>query len=146
MIHRIAIAYDFSKTSRCGVDFGLRLAKQLDATVIFVTVLEVHDLRVAMTAGLHDFENDKDVRRQVDEWVDKNYAELEKTAKVKFKRMVCRGVPDREIVATAEREKADMIVIGSMGIAQRVELGSVARSVLRLSSIPVTIVNAERNA
>lgn len=144
MIRRIVIAYDFSKTSRCGIDFGLRLAEQVGGTVVFVTVLDVKDLRVAMRAGLHDFDTDGDIKRKVDEWVESNYAEIEKATKVEFKRVVCRGVAEKGIVDTAVSEKADLIVMGSSGMAQRVDIGSVTRSVMRLSSIPVAVVNAER--
>lgn len=53
------------------------------------------------------------------------------------------GDPAREILAWAEREGADLIVLptrGSGGVRQRL-IGSVARSVIRGASCPILIVN-----
>jgi nucleotide-binding universal stress UspA family protein len=53
-----------------------------------------------------------------------------------------RGRPDRLIVARAERDGFDMIVIGSHGRdgVARVLLGSVAETVARRSPVPVLVV------
>ena len=58
-------------------------------------------------------------------------------------RSMCRiGSPAREIVACAREEGADLIVVGTHGRTGVTELvmGSIARSVLRNSHLPVLIV------
>ncbi|AXG06934.1 universal stress protein [Haloplanus rubicundus] len=55
---------------------------------------------------------------------------------------VVEGKPSREIVRYAEREGCDLVVMGTHGRGgiDRLLLGSVAESVIRASSIPVTAV------
>jgi nucleotide-binding universal stress UspA family protein len=55
---------------------------------------------------------------------------------------VVEGKPSREIVRYAEGEGCDLVVMGTHGRGgiDRLLLGSVAESVIRASSIPVTAV------
>jgi nucleotide-binding universal stress UspA family protein len=55
---------------------------------------------------------------------------------------VVEGKPSREIVRYAENEGCDLIVMGTHGRGgiDRLLLGSVAESVIRASSVPVTTV------
>jgi nucleotide-binding universal stress UspA family protein len=55
---------------------------------------------------------------------------------------VVEGKPSREIVDYAEREDCDLVVMGTHGRGgiDRLLLGSVAESVIRSSSVPVTAV------
>jgi nucleotide-binding universal stress UspA family protein len=52
------------------------------------------------------------------------------------------GVPHREIVKAAEKERADLLVIGTHGRTglDRVLLGSIAERVVRLAPCPVLTV------
>ena len=64
MIKRIVVPVDFSEVSIRAARFTVNeLAPQLGAQVVFVVVLEVGDLRVAMSAGLHGFDTDEELRR-----------------------------------------------------------------------------------
>jgi nucleotide-binding universal stress UspA family protein len=58
---------------------------------------------------------------------------------------VVEGSPGREIVRYAEAEECDLIVMGTHGRGglDRLLLGSVAESVIRASSVPVTTVPVE---
>jgi nucleotide-binding universal stress UspA family protein len=55
---------------------------------------------------------------------------------------MCSGVPHEEIVALAEAERADLVVIGTHGRGGlgRAVLGSVADRVVRLAPCPVLSV------
>lgn len=55
---------------------------------------------------------------------------------------IVEGKPSREIVGYAEREGCDLVVMGTHGRGgiDRLLLGSVAESVVRASSVPVTTV------
>ena len=58
---------------------------------------------------------------------------------------VVEGTPSREIVRYAEAENCDLVVMGTHGRGgiDRLLLGSVAESVIRASSVPVTTVPVE---
>ena len=56
-----------------------------------------------------------------------------------------RGVPWREILASIERHRPDLVVMGTHGRRglPRMVLGSVAEKIVRMSPIPVLTVSAE---
>jgi nucleotide-binding universal stress UspA family protein len=61
---------------------------------------------------------------------------------IEFKRViVAEGSPAKKIVETAEKEKADLIVMGKKGqsMLEKVLIGSVANHVLRHSPVPVLV-------
>jgi len=64
---------------------------------------------------------------------------FQKTMAVKFKYLIRDGNASKEIIAAAEEEKADLIVIGKKGLSaiERLFIGSVANHVLRHSPVPV---------
>lgn len=142
MIRKIVVPVDFSDISRRAAKYAVdELAPQLGAAVVFVTVLEATDLRVAMSAGLHGFETDEDVRRQVAEWVDQQFALLDaQDGSVKAAREIRRGVVEREIVEAITENNADLVVMGSTGIMRRFPIGSKADHVLRHCSVPLLLL------
>ena len=142
MIKQILVPVDFSKASRAAARYAIaEIAPQLKAAVTFVTVLDVSDLRVAMSAGLHGFEDDDDVRRKVQEWIEEQFASIETASdSVKAKRDIRRGLPEREILEAIQEHKADLIVMGAHGIARRIPIGSKAEQVVRHSKVPVLLV------
>ena len=145
MIKRVVVPVDFSPASRHAARYAVEeLAPQLQAEVVFVTVLEASDLRVAMSAGLHGFETDEDVHRQVRESIEKQFATIESAKdSVNAKRDVRRGLPEREIVEAIHEHKADLVVMGAVGIASRFPMGSKAEHVLRHVRVPLLLVKAE---
>ncbi|WP_084327100.1 universal stress protein [Desulfofundulus thermocisternus] len=58
------------------------------------------------------------------------------------KQLLLRGNPVKQIVDTAEKEEADLIVVGDTGLTgiKRIALGSVAGAVVEASEIPVLVV------
>ena len=142
MIKRIVVPVDFSETSTRAAHYAVgELAPQLQAEVVFVTVLEVSDLRVAMKHGLHGFENDDDVHRMVQAWVEERFAEIESgKGSIKARRDVRRGIPDREIIEAVTEHKADLVVMGAHGIGKRNPIGSKAEHVLANSRVPLMLI------
>lgn len=142
MIAKILVPVDFSEVSCRAARYAVaELAPQLKAEVTFVTVLEASDLRVAMSAGLHGFETDEDVHRQVQEWIEQQFAKIESASDaVKAKRDIRRGIPDREIVEAIHEHRPDLVVMGSYGITRRIPLGSKAEYVLRHVDVPVVLI------
>lgn len=142
MIKRIVVPIDFSDTSCRAATYAVEeLAPQLGADVVFVAVLEVSDLRVAMSQGLHGFETDEDVHRMVQEWVETQFAKVESAqGSAKAKRDVRRGDPEREILEAISEHKADLVVMGAHGIGRRNPIGSKASHVLASSGVPVMLI------
>lgn len=142
MIRRILVPVDFSEVSCGAARYAVtELAPQLGAEVVFVTVLEASDLRVAMSAGLHGFDTDEEVHRQVAEWVESQFAKVESAdGATKARRDVRRGIVEREILEAIQEHDADMVVMGSIGIARRLPIGSKAEYVLRHSNVPLLLI------
>ena len=142
MIERIVVPVDFSDAACRAARYAVEeLAPQLRAEVVFVTVLEVSDLRVAMSAGLHGFDTDEELHRQVQEWIEEQFQKIESAQdSVKARRDVRRGMPDREIVAAIVEHDASMVVMGAVGIAKALPLGSKAEYVLRHVDVPLVLI------
>ena len=145
MIQRIVVPVDFSDASCRAARYAVEeLAPQLRAEVVFVTVLEASDLRVAMSAGLHGFDTDEELHRQVADWIEEQFRKIESAHdSVKARRDIRRGLPEREIVEAIHEHDADMVVMGAVGIARRIPIGSKAEYVLRHSEVPLVLVRAK---
>jgi len=142
MIERIVVPVDFSAAACRAARYAVEeLAPQLRAEVVFVTVLEVSDLRVAMSAGLHGFDTDEELHRQVQEWIEEQFRKIESAQdSVKARRDVRRGFPDREIVQAIHEHRADLVVMGAVGIARAFPMGSKAEYVLRHADVPLVLI------
>lgn len=143
MIKRVVVPVDFSEASIRGARYAVdELAQQLGAEVIFVTVLELSDLRVAMSAGLHGFDNDEELHRQVETWIEEQFHRIESAqGSVKTTRDIRRsGLPEREIVEAIREHHADLVVMGSVGIAKRFPFGSKAEYVIRHCDVPLVLL------
>ena len=141
MIRRIVVPVDFSEASCRAANYAMReLAPQLQAEVVFVTVLEPSDLRVAMSAGLHGFETDEDLHRQVRDWIEEQFRKIESAAPGEAKRDVRRGLPERELIEAIHEHHADLVVMGASGIGRRSPIGRKAEHVLRHGGVPIVLL------
>jgi nucleotide-binding universal stress UspA family protein len=143
MIKRILVPVDFSETSCRAAHYAIgELAPQLGADVVLVTVLEASDLRIAMRAGLHGFDTDEEVHRQVHEWVEGQFAKLEGgSGDVKTQRDVRHGLPDQAIAAAIREHKPDLIVMGAAGMSRREPIGNQTENIIRHVDIPVLLIH-----
>jgi len=86
----------------------------------------------------------KEVKRQRgrDEAMLEDYRETATACGIETKRILTTGMPARRILETVEANDIDHIVMGSRGRSgvKRVLFGSVAETVTRRASIPVTII------
>ena len=139
-VRRILVPVDFSAASRRAALFAFALARQLHCEVRCTTVVDVSDLRIAMRAGLHDFETNEDVQRQVREWIDGEFDKLTARSGVDVQREVRRGIPEQEILKAVGRYKPHLIVMGSTGVARRIPLGSTTGLVMRKTNVPALVV------
>lgn len=145
---RILVATDGSPPSSEAVAFGVELAAEHEAKLIFVHVLPTLDVVPATgIGGAFPREISDAFPREPSEH---NHLLLEEAAAVAAEHAVLsttamlRGDTVDELVAYADSHDVDLIVVGSRGhgtIASAL-LGSVSRGVLAESKRPVLIVRA----
>jgi nucleotide-binding universal stress UspA family protein len=140
---RILIATDGSACSAEAVHFGVELAAEHEAEVVFVHVAPATDVLpvpgFGLTAG---------VPRVAHKLTDYDRAPLEEAEQIAEQQGVHAtskllvGHPADEVVAYADSENVDLIVVGSRGHGALASalLGSVSLRVLSDSKRPVTIV------
>jgi len=145
-IKKIVVPVDFSELTPVLIDYASDLAKTFSAKILLIHVTQPSqlaemfgDLEVGMPIV-----SQPDLMGQIENTAKALLVKLEKTVADKgidVVAAVLMGVSHAEIVQFAEREKADLILIGSHGRSgwQHFVLGSVAEKVARKSPVPVLI-------
>ena len=145
-IKRILHATDFSPASERALEEAIDLAKQNDAELLVVHVIEP----VRYVAG-EEF-GGPELYVRLEEITDQNaQASMKKLIekvdklKVKVKSLLLKGVAHEQIVSAAETRKADMIVIGTHGRTgfSKLFMGSVAGRVISTALCPVLTVRGK---
>ena len=139
---RILVATDFSPTSEGAWLVARRLARRLGAELVVLHVLVEAPL---FSEGPFTMKHARNVFEAARAWVEKTLGEWAAgatTAGVPARWTVRTGVPYKEIVAAAESERPDLIVMGTQGRGglDRALLGSVAEKMIRLAPCPVLTV------
>jgi nucleotide-binding universal stress UspA family protein len=136
MISRILVPIDGSKTSKRAAEYAVDLARQLDATIIIMSVIEKSRLTSetipASKTAMHTIEPIEDYLHEVSE---KNIEEVLKLCdknNVVSEMFIKKGHPVKEILKEAKKSKADIIVMGSHGQSalSATVLGSVSYGVI----------------
>lgn len=134
---RIAIPTDFSETAQTAVSLGGAVAAYYDAEVDLVNAV---DATVYAYAGYPFASLTQELLSSAEEAI--NGVKLPEVAKdVKVNRYIVSGNPAAEVVAHAERNGVDLIVIGTAGhgTIARFFLGSVADRVLHEAKCSVIV-------
>lgn len=148
MHKHILIPTDGSATAQRGVDYGLALARDLDAKVTVLTVTDPYS-RSGTAAGagrrsleeeMHEFAGSQ--QAAADKILKKVKAEAARLGVDTALVHVSEARPAEAILQVAEARGAHLIVIGSHGRrgVNRLLLGSQAAEVLARAAIPVLIV------
>ena len=146
---KILIATDGSASSAEAVDFGVELAAEHEAKVIFVHVAPALDILPVAGYGIGGgiprvpHELDAFDRASLE---DAEEIAARKDVEASSKLLVGNAVD--EIVAYADSQGADLIVVGSRGhgTLASVLLGSVSRGVLSESKRPVAVIRGLASA
>jgi len=150
MVTSILVPTDGSTTAQKAIRFAVDLAKQLNASMTILSVIDDRSLIAqtvpAVDSQTHVLEPIHDYLREAARRYTGEIEKLCNISGVQSKTVVQTGHPVEEIVKEARRSKADLIVMGSSGrsaLAATV-LGSVAYGVIHhKTKIPVLIVRRE---
>lgn len=144
MYQRILVPVDDSKAALCALKEACKLAKQLDAAILAVHVVDIARLDWG-TPACNDAAS---LRLAVENAgvgiLEKAQAELE-AAGVRHESLILESVGDKIadlLVEQTAAENCDLIVMGTHGFSGLMHLlmGSVAEGVVRKSSVPVLLV------
>lgn len=138
----ILVAVDFTAVSLKALDHAIRLAKQTEATIVLLHVVDP-----VYTGAFLNLVTKQKVRRQAHQRARKMIRELAESRMdqgVTIKCVVRDGVTEYEILRFAEIEGASLIVLGRQprNPLSRLLVGSVSDDVADLSSCPVLVVNS----
>lgn len=135
----VLVAYDGSRPAQQAVEHAV--AEHPDEELILLRVIEAAEGSTGAGIGLVQ-ERLKELREESAAEVSEDVDDVLDAADVEFRIETAVGEPAREIVAFAEANDVDHIVIGNHGRdgVSRVLLGSVAERVVRRAPVPVTLV------
>lgn len=143
-ISRILVPTDFSECSAAALDYAVALAKPLNADLILAHVIEPFPYSVIEGLTFVDYgaRLTSETQALLDILSRKPLKE-----KLSVATHLTSGMPFREIIDLAERENADLIVIGTHGRTgfDHLITGSVAEKVARLAPCPVLLVRPKPN-
>lgn len=137
-IKNILWAFDGSKESEEALNYAIYLGQKFNSEIIGVHVIPLPE-KLLYETEFHNWA--KKVEETIESRLASISAQLDSQG-LKFRSLVLKGEPDKEIVELAQQYKADLIVMGKrgQGLIDRMLTGSTALSVLRESNIPVLTV------
>lgn len=151
MYRRIHVAIDGSETSQLALEHAIALARDQEARLRVVHAIESLHHLVSLAGGYpFDARELLDSLRQEGQLILKRAQEQASSAGVKAETALLEGAEAVDhrtatiLLQDARNWDADLIVLGTHGRrgAERVLLGSVAESLVRIASRPVLLVRA----
>jgi nucleotide-binding universal stress UspA family protein len=137
-IRRLMLATDLSSASEQAADEGIRLAVENKAELVVFSVIDPGRLRLPGGVFLRRIDQE---RSRIDIGVQK-LVQRARAAGARATFLVWEGDPAESILAAAEAEKIDAIVLGShgRGLLGRLVLGSVSTCVSEQARCQVLVV------
>ncbi|HEX7346185.1 MAG TPA: universal stress protein [Candidatus Limnocylindrales bacterium] len=139
-VRRVMLATDLGPTSALATEWAFDLAARNDAALLIVSVIDPGELQ--LPGG--GFSARVDQVRERREAAAQALVARGRRAGVAAKFLVWTGEPGESIVAAAEAEGADIVLVGAhtRGTLGRMLMGSVSEYVSRHAPCPVLIVRA----
>jgi len=141
---KILIATDGSEYTKNAVDYGIDLAKNTDAKLLTIYVVDTAAFAsIPMDAA---WESMYELLRQEGDVAMKYVAEKAGEEGMEVEANIIEGHPADEIIKYSEKNSISLIVLGTLGKSglDRFLLGSVAEKVVRNSKIPVLVVRGKK--
>jgi len=141
MAKTVLVAVDGSQPSHEALDHAFE--EHPDADIVALTVVDPAEAGYSVEGAAPDFPQEwRDTAEQEAEEVLADAEQRAERAGLTITTASTVGRPANAIVEYAEEQDIDHIVIGSHGRSgmSRILLGSVAETVMRRSSVPVTVV------
>ena len=137
MLKKVLVAFDGSESSHRAFDFASEVAERFKATLLLIAIVRLPEPTTSLEMGA--------ILDDAKEHYEKAFLELRGRASsrgIDFVASVEVGHPAEHVVALAEREHVDLIVMGRRGRTQvgRFILGSTSERVLRYAHCAVTVV------
>ena len=148
IIKNILLPTDFSKLSLTAATYAIDIAKQYNAKIHFLNVLEkTPPIPVIRSLDLSEDKMLKIIDEDAKESMSKALESINKDKSVEIIPVIKKGVDFEVIVDYCEENKIDLIVIathGRTGIL-RTLIGSVAEKVIRYAKCPVLVITPPEN-
>ena len=152
-VNTLLVPVDFTSYSEEALLFASKLAGKLEAQILVLHV--IHDPAEAPGFYVKKMKKKKKFLRSMEEAANEMMDEFiekmrrthpDQTPIKEATTLLIVGTPTTRIVEIAEKKKAAMIVMGSHGRTglSRLFVGSKVQQVVKLSSIPVTVVKTPR--
>jgi len=145
-IRKILYATDYSKASDRALEEAINLAKQNEAELLVVHVIEPIPYAAGEEFGGAELylKLEDATKREAQTSMDKLIRRLQRS-KVKAESLLLRGSAHDQIVKAAKSKRADMIVIGTHGRTglSKLFMGSVAAKVISAATCPVVTVRGK---
>jgi nucleotide-binding universal stress UspA family protein len=148
---KILVPVDFSPCSEEAFRLALSLARQFQAEVSLLHVVDTKSLSTLNMLGLarpsEEAEQKKRLRHQA-RLNARRLLSFEETKGLQIRRLLAEGSPFVEFARTARTEKVDLVVMGSyggqVGNVEKIFFGSTAEKVVRTAGCPVLTVPLSR--
>ena len=137
MTRRILVPVDGSTKAKRALEFAIEEFPNAE-----ITALHVVDPVEAIYGAEYVSESVLEAQAERAEQLLEEMAELAATHDAEIDTELRNGNPSREIIAAAEEDEYDQIIVGSHGRTglSRIVLGSVAENIVRRAPVPVTVV------
>ena len=142
IIRSILIPTDFSELSESAIKAGVAIAREQNATVTLLHVLDRFVYLQPTEVFLPDVRTIPDINSMIEERIKKISDRLSKENRIEITTIVTIGQPSEQICRIAFEEKADLIVMGTHGESglRQFFIGSEAYRVIKHSSCPVLTI------
>ena len=141
-IKKLLVPIDFSPYSKQATEYAISLARNFNASITFLHVVEQEIFPPFYASGVESvFEIDPDLDKRVIENMNEFLSE-QLDGHIETSYIVREGKSHKEIVDFAREDKSDIIVIASHGLTglDYILLGSTTEKVIRWAKCPVLIV------
>jgi nucleotide-binding universal stress UspA family protein len=143
---KILVPVGFSEQSLIALNHGLIYAKEMNARILLLTVIEESGLFSKIFSSKTDRDEDK-YRDQVHEKLKALAADYQAEYGIVFETIVAKGVPYEEISKIAEMMEVELIVMGTNGKPSNMRkrfIGSNAYRVVTMTEPPVITVKGTK--